>query len=145
MKYGFNLFFFLPQVHRSRNVCTLNVLRIMYRLLLFFSRKNNICSGYNIWHNVMSETDRFYTLNLFYSAINFWKMKESHGIISQKLTLYSSFSWKTPKLIKWLNETVKFTVLMFLEQMSTSLSVCAQSILYVNLKAAILLVIIYIL
>lgn len=43
------------------------------------------------------------------------------------------------------DKMVKFTVLMFSEKMSISLSACAQGILYVNLNAAILLVIIYIL
>lgn len=43
------------------------------------------------------------------------------------------------------DKMVKFTVLMFSEKMSISLSVCTQGILYVNLDAAILLVIIYIL
>lgn len=40
---------------------------------------------------------------------------------------------------------VKFTILMFSEKMSISFSVSTQSILYVNLNIAILLVIIYIL
>lgn len=39
----------------------------------------------------------------------------------------------------------KFTVLMSSEKMNVSLSVCTQGALYVNLNAAILLVIIYIL
>lgn len=43
------------------------------------------------------------------------------------------------------DKTFKFTILTSSEKMNVSLSVCTQGILYVNLTAAILLVIIYIL
>lgn len=83
-------------------------------------------------------------------------MKESQDIISLRLTLYCNFpqnktknqkTKKTPNINKMTEQDkmAKFTVLMFSEKMSISLSVCTQGILCVNLNAATLLVIIYIL